>query len=125
MGPCPPNEPVFLLFNEESINDLHCGMPAFGAESPLKNLDVRVNVPRFRFRPVLHDPYRDVWANRAFKRPFVVIRRIRLNISEPHLRLADFTKRTTDNPLLRKCLIFSHATTFVWLARHTHKLRFQ
>jgi hypothetical protein len=41
---------------------------------------------------------------------------IRLNAGEPHLCLAEFTERTTDNPLLGKRLIFPHATPFEWLA---------
>ena len=78
----------------------------------IASLAVYASVPWLDLRPILYNPHRDVWAYRALKSSFVVICRIRLNISEPHLCLADFTKRTTDDPLLRKCLIFSHATTF-------------
>ena len=74
-------------------------------------------MPRFGFRPILHNSCCDVRAYRAFERPFVVTGLIRLNTSKPHLCLAEFTKRTADNPLLGKRLIFPHATPFEWLAR--------
>lgn len=74
-------------------------------------------MPRFWFRPILHNSGCDVRAYRAFEGSFVVAGLIRLNAREPHLRLAEFTKRTADNPLLGKCLIFPHATPFEWLAR--------
>lgn len=53
--------------------------------SAADNLDGHADVPWFRFRPILYNPYRDVWACRAFKRSFVVIRLIRLNAGQPHL----------------------------------------
>ena len=86
-------------------------------DGALKNLDGRADVPRFGFRPILHNSCSDVRAHRAFERSFVVAGLIRLNTGEPHLCLAEFTKRTADNPLLGKCLIFPHATPFEWLAR--------
>jgi hypothetical protein len=53
--------------------------------SAAENLDSHADVPWFRLRPILYNPYRDVWACRAFKRSFVVIRLIRLNAGQPHL----------------------------------------
>ena len=86
-----------------------------------KNLDGHADAPWFRLRPILYNQYRDVWACRAFKRSLVVISLIRLNAGQPHLRLAEFTERTTDDPLLGKCLIFSHATPLCgWRGIHTN-----
>ena len=98
-------------------------IPAAKRISAADNLDGHADVPWFRFRPILYNSYRDVWTCRAFERSFVVISLVRLNAGQPHLRLAEFTKRTTDDPLLGQYLIFSHATPFVWLAWHTHKLK--
>jgi hypothetical protein len=74
-------------------------------------------------RAILHDLHRDVGAHWTFKGALVVIGVIRLNTGEPHLRLAERAKRTPDNSLLGKYLIFSHATPFGWLASHTHELK--
>jgi hypothetical protein len=85
-------------------------------DGALKNLDGHADVPWFGFRPILHNSCCDVRAYRAFERAFVVAGLIRLDTGEPHLCLAEFTKRTADDPLLGKCLIFPHATPFEWLA---------
>jgi hypothetical protein len=82
-----------------------------------ENLDSHANVPRFGFRPIFYNSRCHIRAYRAFERAFVVAGLIRLDTGEPHLCLAEFTKRTADNPLLGKCLIFPHATPFEWLAR--------
>jgi hypothetical protein len=81
-----------------------------------ENLDSHANVPRFGFRPIFYNSRCHIRAYRAFERAFVVAGLIRLDTGEPHLCLAEFTKRTADDPLLGKCLIFPHATPFEWLA---------
>src|SRR4029078_8543812 len=88
----------------------------------LEGLLLRSESP-FGCRPIFYNSCCDVWACRAFKRSFVVIRLIRLNTGEPHLSRTEFTQGATDNRLLGNCLIFSHPTPFVWLAWHPHKLK--
>jgi hypothetical protein len=60
--------------------------------------------------PIFHHLDCYIRANRAFKSTFIVVRLVRLDAGEPHLCLADFAKRATDDPLLRKILILSHTT---------------
>src|SRR5262249_24459569 len=81
-----------------------------------------VDVSRRVFRSIFYNLHGDVRAHRTFESSFVVIWYVRLDAREPHLRPADFTERTTDNSLLRKRLIFSHATPLGRLAWHTHEL---
>jgi hypothetical protein len=59
-------------------------------------------------RPILHDPHRNVWTCWAFKGAPVVTRFVRLDVGKPHLRLAHFAKRTTDDALLRKNFMLAH-----------------
>jgi len=66
--------------------------------------------PRIYLRAILHNPYGHGRACGAFKSSPVMIGLIRLNAGEPHLGLAQLAKRTTDDALLGKYLIFSHAT---------------
>jgi hypothetical protein len=68
-----------------------------------------------RLRPILHDPYGDVGTRRAFKGALIVIRLVRLDAGKPHLGFAQFAKRTSDDPLLRKNIIPSHAAPSDWL----------
>src|SRR5580765_1673197 len=68
-----------------------------------------------RLRPILHDPYGDVGTCRAFKGALIVIRLVRLDAGKPHLGFAQFAKRTSDDPLLRKNIIPSHAAPSDWL----------
>jgi len=63
-------------------------------------------------RPILHDPHSHVWTSRAFKGAPVVTRLVRLDTCKPHLWLAKFAKRTTDDALLRKNFIVSHTAPF-------------
>jgi hypothetical protein len=60
--------------------------------------------------PIFHHLDCYIRANRAFKSAFIVVRLVRLDAGEPHLCLAEFAKRATDDPLLRKILILSHIT---------------
>ena len=60
--------------------------------------------------PIFHHLDCYIRTNRAFKSTFIVVRLVRLDAGEPHLCLADFAKRATDDPLLRKILVLSHTT---------------
>jgi hypothetical protein len=60
--------------------------------------------------PIFHHLDCYVRAHRAFKGTFIVVGLVRLDAGEPHLCLAGFAKRTTDDPLMRKILILSHTT---------------
>lgn len=60
--------------------------------------------------PIFHHLDCYIRANWAFKSTFIVVRFVRLDAGEPHLRLADFAKRATDDSLLRKIVIFSHTS---------------
>ena len=60
--------------------------------------------------PIFHHLDCYIRTNRAFKSTFIVVRLVRLDAGEPHLCLADSTKRASDDPLLRKILILAHTT---------------
>ena len=75
-------------------------------------------------RPILHYPYSDVGARRAFKGALIVIRLVRLDAGKPHLGFAQLAKWAPDDPLLRKNIIPSHAAPSIGWAAHTNRTTF-
>ena len=54
-----------------------------------------------------------VLAPRAFKGASIVTSLLRLDANEPHIGIAEFTRRMRDHPQFRKYLIRSHAPPFI------------
>jgi hypothetical protein len=62
--------------------------------------------------PIFHHLDCYIRTNRAFKSRFIVVRLVRLDAGEPHLCLADFAKRATDDPLEDFDPLAHHASFF-------------
>jgi hypothetical protein len=74
--------------------------------------------------PIFHHLDCYIRTTRAFKSRFIVVRLVRLDAGEPHLCLADFAKRATDDPLEDFDPLAHHASFFgygrltkAWLKR--------
>jgi hypothetical protein len=71
-----------------------------------------------------------VLAPRAFKGASVVTSFLRLDANEPHIGVAEFTRRMRDHPQFRKYLIRSHVTPLIGfnfknLGGHLHLKKIQ